>query len=173
MLIWAFLSEGSSRKGEDGEINMNARMREISEGIFEGQVVEVKISLNQALIEQLDPGQLLNEAIFPAIRNVGESMEEGDFFMPEIKISTKALLEAAEILRPHIICEEDKCHYTLPPWTCEGDTDDVGVYLKSKIDDSLNLPAQQQMGILDMIAKGLDTHEFTPCKIQATEAEDS
>jgi len=173
MQIWPCLSEYSSSEGEDGEINMDERFREIREGIFEGQVVEVKISLNQALIEQLEPGQLLNEAILPAIRNVGESMQEGDFFMPEIKVSTKALLEAAEILRPHIICEEDMCHYTLPPWTCEGDTDDVGGYLKSKIDDSLNLPAQEQMGILDMIAKGLDTHEFTPCKIQATEAADS
>ena len=99
-------------------------------------------------------------------------MEEGDFFMPEVKISTKTLLEVAEILRSYVIAADKKADYAVPPWTGEGDIDDIGTYLKDKIEDSKDLTAEQQMGILDMVASGLDTHEFTPCKIQATETND-
>jgi hypothetical protein len=100
-------------------------------------------------------------------------MEEGDFFMPEVKISTKTLLEVAEILRPYVITADKKTDYSVPPWTGEGDIDDIGTYLKDLIEEKKGLSPEEQMGILDMVASGLDTHEFTPCKIQATEINDS
>lgn len=154
-------------------MSFEEKLKKIHECIFEGEVAEVKLSINQALKEQLDLGRILNEAIFSAIRDMGNSMVEGDFFMPEIKISTRALIEVAEILRPQIIPEDKVNSYTVPPWTGEGDTDDVGEYLKDKIAESMGLPAQKQMGILDMIAAGLNTHEFTPCKIQSKETGDN
>ena len=76
------------------------------------------------------------------------------------------------IFRSYVITADKKADYTVPPWTGEGDIDDIGTYLKDKIEDSKDLTAEQQMGILDMVASGLDTHEFTPCKIQATETKD-
>ena len=99
-------------------------------------------------------------------------MEEGDFFMPEVKISTKTLLEVAETLRSYVITSDKQTDYNVPPWIAEGDIDDIGSYLKTIAEEKKDLPPEEQMGILDMVASGLDTHEFTPCKIQATEAND-
>jgi len=144
----------------------------LREAIFEGELMEAKMSANKAVEEKVDPALLMKEAVLSAIKSIGESMEEGDFFMPEVKISTKTLLEVANILRPYVISGDKKADYVVPPWTGEGDIDDIGGYLKSKIEESMNLSAEEHMAILDMVASGLETHEFTPCKIQATEAED-
>ena len=143
----------------------------IKEGIFDGDLFEAKESTNKAVQENVDTARILNDAIMPAIRDIGESMEEGDFFMPEVKMSTKALQAVGEIMRAHVI-SEDLANYTVSPWVGEGDIDDIGTYLKTTVEESMGLSAQEQMGIMDMVATGLDTHEFTPCKIQAIEAKD-
>lgn len=91
--------------------------------------------------------------------------------MPEVKMSTKTLQAVAEIMRANAI-SEDLANYTTPPWLGEGDIDDIGSYLRRIVEESIALSAQEQMGIMDMIAKGLDTHEFTPCKIQAKESDE-
>ena len=147
-------------------------LKSLQEAIFDGELQNAKAAAQQAITEGITANQILNDAIMPALLNIGESMEEGDFFMPEVKISTKTLLEVAEILRSYVIAADKKADYAVPPWTGEGDIDDIGTYLKDKIEDSKDLTAEQQMGILDMVASGLDTHEFTPCKIQATETND-
>lgn len=147
-------------------------LKSLQEAIFDGELQDAKAAAQQAISEAIAPSQILNDSIMPALLNIGESMEEGDFFMPEVKISTKTLLEVAEILRSYVLAADKMADYTVPPWTGEGDIDDIGTYLKDKIEDSRDLTAEQQMGILDMVASGLDTHEFTPCKIQATETND-
>ena len=147
-------------------------LKSLQEAIFDGELQDAKAAAQQAIDEGIAPNQILNDSIMPTILNIGESMEEGDFFMPEVKISTKTLLEVAEILRSYVISADKKADYSVPPWTGEGDIDDIGTYLKDKIEESRDLLPEEQMGILDMVASGLDTHEFTPCKIQATEAND-
>ncbi len=147
-------------------------LKSLQEAIFEGELQDAKAAAQQAITEGIAANYILNDAIMPALLDIGESMEEGDFFMPEVKISTKTLLEVADILRSYVIAADKKADYSVPPWTGEGDIDDIGTYLKDKIEDSRDLAAEQQMGILDMVASGLDTHEFTPCKIQATETND-
>lgn len=144
-------------------------LKQLQDAIFEGELIEAKTAATQAIEVKIDKDRILKDAVWPAVYNIGESMEEGDFFMPEVKISTKVLLEIAGILRTYIIDADQTSAYAKPPWTGEGDIDDIGIYLKSIIKKSMRSSADEQMAILDMIAEGLNTHEFTPCKIQATE----
>ena len=153
-------------------MDIEERLKGIHEAIFEGELMDATLLMKQLVEDQVDSALILKGAVIPAIREIGESMEEGDFFMPEVKISTKVLQEVAEILRPYVISQENLTDLKVPPWTGEGDIDDIGTYLKTTIEQSMDLPVQDQMGVLDMIAAGLDTHEFTPCKIQATEADE-
>ena len=153
-------------------MDIEERLKGIHEAIFEGELMDATLLMKQLVEDQVDSALILKGAVIPAIREIGESMEEGDFFMPEVKISTKVLQEVAEILRPYVISQENLTDLKVPPWTGEGDIDDIGTYLKTTIEQSVDLPVQDQMGVLDMIAAGLDTHEFTPCKIQATEADE-
>jgi len=140
----------------------------IREAIFDGNSTAAKVSAQKVVETKIDAGAVFKEAIIPAIRDIGVSMEEGDFFMPEVKTATKALLEVSEVLKSYVL-SGGASGYQAPPWTGEGDIDDIGGYLKRIGDDSMNLSAVQQVGVLEMVAKGLNTHEFTPCKIQAKE----
>ena len=148
------------------------RLSEIREAIFDGELNEARDAIKQAVEENTDPALILSDAIMPALKEIGISMEEGDFFMPEVKMSAKVLQEVADILRLYAIPEKDTASYNVPPWTGEGDIDDIGIYLKTTVEGSIGLSNQEQMGIMDMIARGLNTHEFTPCKVQAEEAKD-
>lgn len=147
-------------------------LKSLQEAIFDGELQDAKATAQKAIDEGITSNQILNDSIMPAILEIGESMEEGDFFMPEVKISTKTLLEVAETLRSYVITSDKQADYNVPPWIAEGDIDDIGSYLKTIAEENKDLPPEEQMGILDMVASGLDTHEFTPCKIQATEAND-
>ena len=148
---------------------MKESLTAIHDAIFDGKETLAKTSTSQALEDQVKPAEILSEAVIPAIKAMGESMEEGDFFMPEVKMSTKALKAVASILRPSVVPQQDVHTYAVPPWTGVGDTDDIGKYLQAKTTECGNLSERELMGLLDMVAEGLDTHEFTPCKIQATE----
>ncbi len=150
-------------------MSIEERLNAIQEAIFDGELGEAKMAMKQAMDDDADPVRILSDAIIPAIKEIGVSMEEGDFFMPEVKMSTKVLKEIVEILRPHAIPEEEMATYKTPPWTGEGDIDDIGTYLQTTVEGNMGLSVQEQMGFVDMIATGLDTHEFTPCKIQAKE----
>jgi len=153
-------------------MDIEEKLKAIHEAIFEGELMDATQLTKQLVEEQIDSALILKDGIIPAIRDIGESMEEGDFFMPEVKMSTKVLKEVAEILRPYVVSQKNLADLKVPPWTGEGDIDDIGTYLKTIIEQSVDLPVPDQMGVLDMIAGGLDTHEFTPCKIQATEADE-
>jgi len=148
------------------------QIKAIHDAIFDGEVAEAKNLVNQALQAEIDAKQVLKDAIIPSIQEIGESMEEGDFFMPEVKIATKALLEVAEMIRPQVLTTDEAAGFQAPPWTGEGDIDDIGTFLSDIIGKSGYLSPAEQMGLLDMIAQGLNTHEFTPCKIQAKETDD-
>lgn len=148
---------------------MKENLTAIHDAIFDGEETAAKTSTSEALEHQVKPAEILRDAVIPAIKAMGASMEEGEFFMPEIKMSTKALKAVANILRPSVVPKQDVHTYAVPPWTGVGDTDDIGKYLQAKATECGNLSERELMGLLDMIAGGLDTHEFTPCKIQAKE----
>jgi methanogenic corrinoid protein MtbC1 len=143
-------------------------LKRIREAIFDGNPTAAKVVAQQIVEAKVEASAVFKEAIIPAIRDIGVSMEEGDFFMPEVKTATKALLEVSEVLKSYVLSGGASA-YQAPPWTGEGDIDDIGSYLKRIGDDGMNLSAVQQMGVLEMVAKGLNTHEFTPCKIQDKE----
>ena len=101
-------------------MSIEERLNAIKEAIFDGELDGAKMAMKQAVDDDVDPAMILSDAIMPAIKDIGVSMQEGDFFMPEVKMSTKALQGVAEILRPHAIPEKDMASYNAPPWIGEG-----------------------------------------------------
>jgi methanogenic corrinoid protein MtbC1 len=147
-------------------------IKAMREAIFEGELGDAVEAVKQAVANTVDPAVILKEAILPAISDIGDSMAEGDFFMPEVKISTKTLKEVCGILKPYFLTQKNLSDIDAPPWTGEGDIDDIGAYLMATVEAAQHAPAETHMGIVLMISEGLDTHEFTPCKIQGTEVAD-
>ena len=146
------------------------QLKNLREAIFDGELGDALETSKLVVESQVDVDRIFKEAILPAINDIGDSMAEGDFFMPEVKISAKILNEMIGIIKPYVLAQKNLDDIDLPPWTGEGDIDDIGDYLMAAVTAVQDQSAVAHAGFFIMIAAGLDTHEFTPCKIQGAEA---
>jgi methanogenic corrinoid protein MtbC1 len=154
-------------------MSVEEQLKNLREAIFDGELGEALEVSKQVVESQVDVTSIFKDAIIPAINDIGDSMAEGDFFMPEVKISAKVLNEMIGILQPYVRAQLNREEIDIPPWTGEGDIDDIGAYLMSAVTAVQDQPVETLAGFFIMIAHGLDTHEFTPCKIQGSEVADN
>jgi methylmalonyl-CoA mutase cobalamin-binding domain/chain len=75
---------------------------------------------------EIDPNTLLFEALIPALEEVGARFERGDFFVPEMLISGRAMTGALELLRPLLIDSGTEKVGTFLMGTVQGDVHDIG-----------------------------------------------
>lgn len=153
-------------------MSIEGQLKNLREAIFDGELNDALAASKQIVEDQVDAAQIFKDAIIPAINDIGDSMAEGDFFMPEVKISAKVLNEMIGILKPYVLVQQNLDDIDIPPWTGEGDIDDIGAYLMTAVAAIQDQPVAAHAGFFIMIALGLNTHEFTPCKIQGTEVAD-
>jgi len=75
---------------------------------------------------EMDPNTLLFEALIPALEEVGARFERGDFFVPEMLISGRAMTGALELLRPLLVDSGTAKVGTFLMGTVQGDVHDIG-----------------------------------------------
>ena len=75
---------------------------------------------------EIPPNTLLFEALIPALEEVGARFERGDFFVPEMLISGRAMTGALELLRPLLIDSGIQKIGTFLMGTVQGDVHDIG-----------------------------------------------
>ena len=80
----------------------------ISEKIQAGRAKEVKVLVQQALDEGIDPNRILNEGLMAGMAVIGERFKNGEAFVPEVLVAARAMNKGAEILKPHLAAEGTK-----------------------------------------------------------------
>ena len=81
---------------------------------------------NEALALGMDPLVLLFEAMIPALEEVGRLFEIGEYFVPEMLISARAMTGSMNILKPLIAATGAKPIGTFVMGTVKGDIHDIG-----------------------------------------------
>ncbi len=103
---------------------------EILKGLYDntilGKAVEVKTLTQQGLDTKLDPTDMLYKAFLPALQEVGRRFELGDFFVPEMLMSAKAMQGALTLLRPLLAAKGEKSLGKYVMGTVKGDVHDIG-----------------------------------------------
>ncbi len=101
-------------------------LQEIREAIENGHPKETENLIRKGLEEGLQPSQMLDEAMIPAMRNAGEEYKNGDGGIPKILTSARSMRKGLEILEP--IMEENSIEpiATILLGTVKGDLHDVG-----------------------------------------------
>lgn len=103
---------------------------EILKGLYDntiiGKAAEVKQLTQQGLDEKLEPVDMLYKALLPALQEVGKRFEVGDFFVPEMLMSAKAMQGALVILRPLLAAKGEKTVGKVVIGTVKGDVHDIG-----------------------------------------------
>jgi 5-methyltetrahydrofolate--homocysteine methyltransferase len=101
-------------------------MQELYNLVIEGRAGDVPGKVQQALDEGVPPGQILNEGLIAAMREVGRRFEEGEAFVPEMLIAARAMSAALSILRPHLVEGGVEPVGRFAIGTVKGDLHDIG-----------------------------------------------
>lgn len=103
---------------------------DIFKGLYDntvlGKVPEVKRLTQAGLDAQLDPVRMLYDALLPALQEVGRRFEVGDFFVPEMLMSARAMQGALNLLRPLLAAQGEKTIGKYVMCTVKGDVHDIG-----------------------------------------------
>jgi corrinoid protein of di/trimethylamine methyltransferase len=107
-----------------------SRQEEILDGLYEhtlnGEAKPVVELTQEGLELGMDPLTLLFDALIPALEEVGRLFEIGEYFVPEMLISARAMQGAMGILKPLIAETGAKPIGTFVMGTVKGDIHDIG-----------------------------------------------
>lgn len=107
-----------------------SREEEILDGLYEntldGEDEPVVELTKEALELGMDPLVLLFDALIPALEEVGRLFEAGEYFVPEMLVSARAMQGAMDILKPLIAQTGAKPMGVFVMGTVKGDIHDIG-----------------------------------------------
>ncbi|MDR1478256.1 MAG: corrinoid protein [Planctomycetaceae bacterium] len=72
----------------------------ISQSILDGDVDVVISGVNSLLADNVSPLAILDEHVVTAMNEAGKRFEEGDFFVPDLMLSARAVQETMKIIDP-------------------------------------------------------------------------
>jgi len=103
----------------------------IYNGVIDGDAVGVKNAVESALQSGSIAEDLLNHGLIAAMKEVGRLFEEGEYFVPEMLISARAMQAGMGILRPILVAQDIKPKGKVVIGTVQGDLHDIGKNLVS------------------------------------------
>jgi 5-methyltetrahydrofolate--homocysteine methyltransferase len=115
---------------------MSECLEVISRGVTSGDSALVVSKIGQALKEGFTAGDILHRALIPGIQALGKLFKDGEAYLPEILISTRAMNNGIEQLRPHLSETEMSRKGVVVIGTVEGDMHDIGKNLVKLMLDS-------------------------------------
>jgi 5-methyltetrahydrofolate--homocysteine methyltransferase len=110
---------------------MDEKLKAIYDGVVEGDNASVQQIVQESLGAGVSASVVLNEALIPAMAEVGRLFEEGEYFVPEMLISARAMKGAMAQLKPHLLRDDVKFAGTVVIGTVKGDLHDIGKNLVS------------------------------------------
>jgi len=101
-------------------------LKPIFENVINEQAAEVEAGVKAALEAGVEAGTILNEALIAAMDEVGQRFEDGDFFVPEMLISARAMQAGLSLLKPYLTATDVKASGKIAIGTVKGDLHDIG-----------------------------------------------
>ena len=100
---------------------------ELTQAVIDGVAKKVVEIVNAELKTGTSPQSLLTDYLIPGMLEVGNLMQEGEYFIPEVLRSAKAMKGALEILEP-LLAESGGMDFTgrVVIGTVDGDIHDIG-----------------------------------------------
>jgi len=98
----------------------------ITETLIKGDESALIRLVQDALKEGTQPIEILNRGLVEGMNIVGDRMENGDIFIPEVLLSAKCMSAAVDILRPLLGTNEMNLSGKVVIGTVKGDLHDIG-----------------------------------------------
>ncbi|WP_300667365.1 corrinoid protein [Desulfoluna sp.] len=111
-------------------------LKTITETLISGDVEALMSQVKEALEKGTAAGEILANGLIAGMDIVGERMETGEMFIPEVLMSAHAMGEAVEILKPLLAEGETNTAGRVIIGTVKGDLHDIGKNLVSMMLES-------------------------------------
>jgi len=98
----------------------------ITETLISGDGEQLEKLVQNALDAGMAANEILQKSLLPGMDIVGEKMESGDMFIPEVLMAAQAMSGAVEILKPLLAEGESTSAGTVVIGTVKGDLHDIG-----------------------------------------------
>jgi len=101
-------------------------LKSIHDSIMKGDANSTVKQVQAALEEGIDPGVILNEGMISAMEEVGSLFEQGEYFVPEMLISARAMQSGLGVLKPYLLEADIQPLGKVVLGTVKGDLHDIG-----------------------------------------------
>jgi len=101
-------------------------LKTLYDAVVNGEIEEVADGVNAALAANMPADRILNEALIPAMSEVGRLFEEQEYYVPEMLISAKAMQGGLAILKPLLAAAGAVAGPQVAFGTVKGDLHDIG-----------------------------------------------
>lgn len=105
---------------------MEPILKEIYQNILDGQHAEMGAKVQAALESGIPPKTILDEGMIAAMSEVGRLFEAGEFYVPEMLISARAMQTGLNVLKPHLKETNVQAAGKIAIGTVKGDLHDIG-----------------------------------------------
>jgi len=110
---------------------MENLVQEVYSAVLNGIASEVKEKVQLALDSGIEAENILNNGLIAAMKEVGQLFEDGEYFVPEMLISARAMQSGMIILRPFLVAQDIQPIGKVVIGTVKGDLHDIGKNLVS------------------------------------------
>ena len=105
---------------------MQNELETLYESILYGDLRQTPMNVQAAVDAGIPAGKILNDGMIAAMKEVGELFEEGEFFVPEMLVSARAMQAGLTILKPHLVASGVDPIGKVVIGTVQGDMHDIG-----------------------------------------------
>lgn len=103
-----------------------ARNQALFEAITKGDRKSVQELVNKALEEKVSAGELLNQSMIPAMRDIGDRFSRNEVYVPEMLIAARAMQAGLKIIETLLGAEGHEPIGKVCIGTVKGDLHDIG-----------------------------------------------
>ena len=105
---------------------MEPVLQEVYDGILNGDNKAVPAAVKKAVDAGTAPETILNDGMISAMGEVGRLFEEGEYFVPEMLVSARAMQAGLAILKPYLALANVATSGKVVAGTVKGDLHDIG-----------------------------------------------
>ena len=103
-----------------------AVIQEISELLQKGRAKQVKVLVQKALDEGIDPKEILNDGLLSGMMIIGAKFKNNEVFVPEVLVAARAMNAGIAILEPKLVEVGNEPAGKAVIGTVKGDLHDIG-----------------------------------------------
>jgi 5-methyltetrahydrofolate--homocysteine methyltransferase len=98
----------------------------LRELVKKGKAADTAERVSMLLGEGKEPDAIMKNALIPAMDEVGDLFQKGEYFVPEMLIAARAMHKGLEVIKPRLVASGAKALGKVLVGTVKGDLHDIG-----------------------------------------------